>query len=195
MAQLKLYEVSPTFITYESRLKRMLELRKIDATLYIIYFDVYNYFVEDEEYYDTDDGSEIIEDFNEVTEDLYADFPPTDPQYAYQNVATGEVVGASRPTRPPRPKRPNRRPQFSRPHRPASKPPVIETFEDIGVNNFPLSSGGNYLHIVILHKSTLILAVSLTSMMINSIFPFQLKIPSLEIHLVIPMRFPLHQSP
>ena len=98
--------------------------------------------LEDEEYYDTDDGGEIIEDFNEVTEDLYADFPPTDPQYAYQNIATGEVVSVSRPTRPPRPKRPNRRPQFSRPHRPVGKPPVIETFDDIGVNNFPPSSGG-----------------------------------------------------
>ena len=102
-------------------------------------------YLEDEEYYDTDDGSEIIEDFNEVTEDHYADFPPTDPQYAYQNIATGEVLSASRPTRPPRPKRPNRRPQFSRPHRPAGKPPVIETFEDIGVNNFPPSSGGKNL--------------------------------------------------
>ena len=99
-------------------------------------------FSEDEEYYDHDDGSEDLDDFNEVTDDLYADFPPTDPKYAYQNIATGEVLSASRPTRAPRPKRPNRRPQFSRPHRPSGKPPVIETFEDIGVNSFPPSSGG-----------------------------------------------------
>ena len=101
---------------------------------------------------DTDDGGEIIEDFNEVTEDLYADFPPTDPQYAYQNIATGEVVSVSRPTRPPRPKRPNRRPQFSRPHRPVGKPPVIETFDDIGVNNFPPSRTLQVVHCSDMHS-------------------------------------------
>ena len=80
-----------------------------------------------------------------MTDDLYDDFPPTDPKYAYQNIATGEVLSTSRPTRPPRPKRPNHRPQFSRPHRPSGKPPVIETFEDsdsFGVNSYPATSGG-----------------------------------------------------
>ena len=98
--------------------------------------------IEDGDYYDGDDGGGGLENFNEVTDDLYADFPPTDPKYAYQNVATGETLSASRPTRPPRPSRPNHRPQFSRPHRPSNNPPVIETFEDLGIDNFPPSSGG-----------------------------------------------------
>ena len=114
-------------------------------SLYLIYLNFpfsLNLVSEDEDYYSSANGGSDLEEFNEVTNDVYADFPPTDPKYAYQNIATGEV-SSSRPTRPPRPNRPNQRPQFSRPHRPSSQSPIIETFEELGSSNFPPNTGGN----------------------------------------------------
>ena len=86
--------------------------------------------LEDDNYYDDEPANVgAVHDFNKVIDDLYADFPPTDPEYAYQNTLSGATAPA-KPARPHRPHRPDQRPHFSRPPRPPAQHPVIETFED-----------------------------------------------------------------